>query len=111
MSLADKQCEPCQGGMPPMGKDEAQSRLAEVPGWQLSADGITLFRRFDFDDFAKALEFVNKVGAVAEDAGHHPDVSFGWGYASVVFYTHKIRGLHRNDFIMAAKTDELFSSR
>ena len=63
-------------------------------------------REFSFGDFAKSIAFVNKVGDLAEDEGHHPDITFGWGHAKVVFYTHKIKGLHENDFIMAAKVDQ-----
>ena len=78
-----------------------------MPGWELSSAGDRINRKFAFDDFVASLDFVNKVGAVAEQEGHHPDISFGWGYADVVLFTHKIKGLHENDFIMAAKVNEL----
>ena len=88
-----------------MTRAEAERFLGEVPEWSLSDDGTRIERRFPFDDFAKAQAFVNEVGDLAEEEGHHPDIAFGWGYANVVFYTHKIKGLHENDFIMAAKVD------
>jgi 4a-hydroxytetrahydrobiopterin dehydratase len=103
MSLASKQCIPCRGGMPPLNRDEAEAYLKEVPGWELSEDATRIQRNFKFKDFVTALAFVNRVADLAETEGHHPDISFGWGYCNVTLYTHKIRGLHENDFIMAAK--------
>ena len=107
MSLTQKTCVPCQGGIPPLTSKEAKEFLGQVPGWELSAASDRLNRNFKFDDFVDALAFVNKVGALAEEEGHHPDISFGWGYADIVLFTHKIKGLHENDFIMAAKISEL----
>ena len=107
MALTAKTCTPCRGGVPPLGRAEAGRLLAETPGWTLSEDATRIERSFPFPDFANALAFVDKVGALAEAEGHHPDVAFGWGYCRVVFYTHKIRGLHENDFIMAAKVNTL----
>ena len=107
MSLTQKTCVPCQGGIPPLTPDEAGEFLGQVPGWTLNDASDRLNRKFSFDDFVAALEFVNKVGALAEEEGHHPDISFGWGYADIVLFTHKIKGLHENDFIMAAKISEL----
>ena len=86
---------------------DAGALMDQVPGWGLADAGDRLQRQFKFDDFVAALEFVNRLGALAEEEGHHPDISFGWGYADVVFFTHKIKGLHENDFIMAAKTNAL----
>ena len=106
MSLTAKTCVPCQGGIPPLTRVESEQFLEEVPEWTLSDDGVWIERRFPFDDFANAQAFVNKVGDLAEEEGHHPDITFGWGYAKVIFYTHKIKGLHENDFIMAAKVDQ-----
>jgi len=108
--LTTKQCMPCRGGVPALTLDEASGYMAEVSGWTLTHEGSRIERRFGFDDFAAALAFVNKVGALAEAEGHHPDISLGWGYAAVVFYTHKISGLHENDFIMAAKTSALVNT-
>lgn len=106
MSLTAKMCVPCQGGIPPLTRVESEHFLKEVPDWVLSEDGVWIERIFSFDDFAMAQAFVNKVGDLAEKEGHHPDITFGWGYAKVILYTHKIKGLHENDFIMAAKVDQ-----
>jgi 4a-hydroxytetrahydrobiopterin dehydratase len=107
MGLIAKKCVPCQGGIPPLSRDEAENYLGEVPEWSLTHEVTRVERRFQFPDFVAAMGFVQKVGELAEDQGHHPDITFGWGYAQVVFYTHKIKGLHENDFIMAAKVDAL----
>ncbi len=109
MGLSQQSCVPCRGGVPPLTPEEARARLAEVPEWTLSDDATRLRRRFTFKGFAQALAFVNRVGDVAEQQGHHPDIAFGWGYAEVTFWTHKIGGLHDNDFIMAARVDELYA--
>ena len=107
MGLTTKTCVPCKGGVPPLTAHEAERYLGEAPGWALAAGATRIERRFTFGDFAAALDFVNKIGGLAEAEGHHPDISFGWGYCDIVFYTHKIKGLHENDFIMAAKVNEL----
>lgn len=107
MDLTAKTCVPCRGGIAPLTEAEAKGYLSEAPGWELEGSATRIERRFKFADFVAALSFVNKLGAVAEAEGHHPDISFGWGYATVVFFTHKIKGLHENDFIMAAKVNEL----
>lgn len=109
MELAQKTCTPCRGGIPPLTSSEAEALLPQASGWQLLDNGTRLERRFKFKTFAAALAFVNRVGDLAENEGHHPDISFGWGYAHVLFYTHKIGGLHENDFIMAAKVNELYT--
>ncbi|MDK3024028.1 4a-hydroxytetrahydrobiopterin dehydratase [Cupriavidus taiwanensis] len=106
-NLAAQSCTPCRGGVPPLTPDEAEALLQQAPGWEL-ADGATrLERRFSFGNFAQALAFVTGVGQLAEAQGHHPEISFGWGHATVSWRTKKIKGLHRNDFIMAVKTSEL----
>lgn len=107
MSLTEKTCVPCQGGIPPMPRAEAERLMTQVPGWKLTHLATRLERAFTFPDFAAALAFVDRVGALAEEEGHHPDICFGWGKAEVVWYTHKIGGLHENDFIMAAKVNAL----
>ncbi len=107
MGLTAKTCVPCQGGMPPLTAAEAETYLTETPGWSFDGEVTRIERRFDFSNFLAALDFVNKLGALAEKEGHHPDISFGWGYCTVVFYTHKINGLHENDFVMAAKVNAL----
>lgn len=110
MTLAQKKCIPCQGGVPPLTRDKAREYLAQTPGWSLDAEAVRLSRTFKFKNFSQALAFVNSVGAAAEAEGHHPDITFGWGYVTVTFFTHKIKGLHENDFIMAAKVDALHGS-
>ncbi len=107
MTLLQKTCVPCKGGIPPLEKEEADELLQKVHDWQMADGEHHITRTFKFNNFVSALDFVNKVGKLAEDEGHHPDITFGWGYATVVLYTHKIKGLHENDFIMAAKTEQL----
>jgi 4a-hydroxytetrahydrobiopterin dehydratase len=109
MALDAKTCTPCRGGIPPLARSEAQALLAQAPGWALDETATRISRRFTFPDFATALAFVQRVGDIAESEGHHPDIALGWGYAEVTFYTHKIKGLHENDFIMAAKVNKLGS--
>ena len=108
MSLAEKQCEPCQGGIPPLSREEAQQYLEQTPGWSLDDQATRISRDFKFKNFKQALAFVNDVGEAAEAEGHHPDIVFGWGYAGITFLTHKIKGLHENDFIMAARVNALY---
>ena len=110
MSLASKQCVPCRGGIPPLSRDDAAAYLKETPGWELASDATRIQRSFQFKDFLSALSFVNRIGELAERDAHHPDISFGWGYCSVTLYTHKIKGLHENDFILAAKINRLYQS-
>ncbi len=105
--LAAKSCTPCRGGTPPMTEQEALGYLPDAQGWELRDDGRRIERTFKFKNFKQALDFVNKTGELAEAEGHHPDITFGWGYATVSLHTHKIGGLHENDFIMAAKINEL----
>jgi 4a-hydroxytetrahydrobiopterin dehydratase len=105
MTLRVKRCTPCRGGVPPLTRSEAERMLAETPGWALNDDTTRIERTFKLPDFAAALALVNKIGEIAEAEAHHPDITFGWGYCRVVFYTHKIKGLHENDFIMAAKVN------
>ena len=107
MSLEAKQCVPCRGGIPPLSRADAERLLAETPGWSLNEAATQIERSFRFKDFAEALAFVNRVGQLAEAEDHHPDITFGWGYCRVLFQTHKIKGLHENDFIMAAKVNRL----
>lgn len=105
MSLSQKTCVPCRGGMPPMTAVEIQTHMPEVPGWILH-DG-KLLRQFTFKNFKEAIGFINTVAEVAESEGHHPDIElFGWNKVKLLWYTHKIGGLHENDFIMAAKVNQ-----
>ncbi len=108
MSLADNKCVPCRGGVPPMEKAKAEEMLSQLGnGWLLNTAGH-LERLYTFKDFAQALVFVNKVGAVAEEEGHHPDLYLAWGKCKVELWTHKINGLTESDFYMAAKADRVF---
>jgi 4a-hydroxytetrahydrobiopterin dehydratase len=109
-NLAEKTCTPCRGGVPPLTAQQAEELRAQAPEWALMDDANRIERTFRFRDFREALTFVQKVGELAESEGHHPDVSFGWGYATVSLRTKKIKGLHENDFIMAAKIDRLAQS-
>lgn len=106
MDLADKTCVPCRGGVPPLAGRELEGLARQVPGWEVVGEHH-LKREFRFTNFREALAFVNRVGTLAEEQGHHPDVSFGWGRAEVVIFTHAINGLTESDFILAAKIDIL----
>ncbi len=104
--LAARTCTPCQGGIPPMSEAQARGHMDEVPGWELTGDAAWLKRTFRFNNFREAFDLVRKVHDIAEAEGHHPDVCFGFGYATVTVQTHKIGGLHENDFILAAKIND-----
>jgi len=105
--LSDKECIPCTGAIPPLTPDEQAELLAELGnGWQV-VDAHHLYKEYPFDDFAGALAFTNKVGAMAEDVGHHPDILTAWGKVGITIFTHKIDGLTESDFILAAKIDAL----
>ncbi len=103
--LTDKTCTPCQGGAAPMAAADAERHMGQIPDWTLMDDGRRIERTWRFKDFAQAFELVKTASDLAEAEGHHPDITFGWGYATVSLYTHKIDGLHENDFILAAKLD------
>ena len=105
--LTEKTCVPCRGGAPPLTTAEAQGLLEQTPGWELRENAKRIERNYKLKNFREALGFVDRVGALAEAEGHHPDITFGWGYATISLHTHKIKGLHENDFIMAAKIDQL----
>ena len=107
MNLTKNTCVPCRGGIPPLTAGEAKALLSRTSGWSLIDGANKIERRFAFGNFAEALDFTNRVGALTETEGHHPDIRFGWGYCEALFYTHKIKGLHENDFIMAAKANGL----
>ena len=108
--LASKKCIPCEGNIPPFKKDEIHNYLKKVDGWSViedSLDGYHLTKDFKFENFLKSQDFVNKVGEIAEEEGHHPDIWFGWGYAKIKIFTHAINGLAESDFILAAKIDKI----
>ncbi len=109
MSLEDKTCVPCRGGVPPLkGKalTEIHQQLPDSADWKIINEHH-LARAFTFPNFKQALDFVNRVGALAEEQGHHPDILLAWGKAEITLWTHKIDGLTESDFIMAAKIDRL----
>jgi 4a-hydroxytetrahydrobiopterin dehydratase len=106
--LASKTCVPCRGGVPPLTGTELHNFSHQLPNWKV-IDEHHITRAFTFPDFQKALAFVNRVGAVAEEQGHHPDILLTWGKAEITLWTHKINGLTEGDFIMAAKIDQLYS--
>lgn len=106
-NLAGRKCVPCDGGIPPLEPDEIKDFLEEISkGWR-AVKNHHLVKRYEFKDFAEAWEFVNFVGEIAEEEGHHPDINFGWGYAEITIFTHAIDGLSESDFILAAKIDEI----
>jgi 4a-hydroxytetrahydrobiopterin dehydratase len=110
--LSAKTCVPCRDGVPPLKGEELAEIHKQLPQWAhwevINEHHIT--RTFTFPDFKQALDFVNRVGAIAEEQGHHPDILLTWGKAKITLWTHKIDGLTESDFIMAAKIDRLLSS-
>ena len=103
--LARKRCKPCEGGMPPLGKTRAEALLTQVPGWRLRTAKLT--RTVRFEDFLTLMEFVNDLAQLAEEQGHHPDFRVRYSRLDLELTTHAIGGLSENDFILAAKIDEL----
>src|SRR5262245_17946888 len=112
-ALTEQSCVACRRDAPTVTDEEIAELHPQVPAWELhEVDGIKrLTRVFEFENFAQALEFTDRVGELAEQEGHHPALLTEWGRVTASWWTHKIKGLHRNDFIMAAKTDELFGRR
>jgi 4a-hydroxytetrahydrobiopterin dehydratase len=104
--LAERQCVPCRGGVPPLKGDELNTLAGQLPGWEV-VNEHHLRKHFEFKNFRESLDFVNRVGELAEDQGHHPDICFGWGKAEITIWTHKIDGLTESDFVLAAKIDRL----
>ncbi len=109
MSLNTERCVACRADAPRVTDAEAAELRAQIPDWEIvEQNGIPALRRvYSFSDFAAALAFTNRVGALAEEEGHHPALLTEWGRVAVSWWTHKIRGLHRNDFVCAARTDAL----
>ena len=105
-NLASRHCVPCHGGVPRLRGQEIEPFMRELSGWEV-VEEHHLKRDYKFKNFREALAFVNRVGEVAEREGHHPDITFGWGYAQVAIHTHAIDGLSESDFILAAKLDAL----
>ncbi|MEY4464043.1 MAG: ribosomal protein [Pseudomonadota bacterium] len=104
-SLSEKKCIPCDGGVPPLQKKEIDKLLAELQSeWQVNELGH-LYKKYKFSNFIKAMEFANKIAAIAEQEAHHPDLTISWGVCNVEIWTHKINGLTESDFILAAKIE------
>ena len=106
--LAERQCVPCRGGVPPMKGEQINEMSSQLPDWQV-VNEHHLQRNYRFKDFRETLNFVNRVGELAEEQGHHPDICFGWGKADLTIWTHKIDGLTESDFVLAAKIDKLLT--
>jgi 4a-hydroxytetrahydrobiopterin dehydratase len=106
MPLADKTCVPCRGGVPPLKGEALETLQKEIRDWKVVHEHH-LYKVFPFPDFQKALDFVNRAGAIAEEQGHHPDILLSWGKAEVTIFTHKIHGLTESDFVLAAKIDRV----
>ena len=108
--LLDKKCVPCEGGVKAFDISEIHKYQKKVDGWNIVQNDKKIFllvKDFKFQNFMKSQNFINKVGEIAEKEGHHPDISFGWGYAKVKIFTHAIKGLHESDFVLAAKVDRI----
>jgi 4a-hydroxytetrahydrobiopterin dehydratase len=108
--LSAMKCVPCHKGAPPASDEQIAEYKSQVPDWEiLEVDGVKRLRRvFKFKDFAAALAFTNEIGEIAEQQDHHPTLLTEWGKVTVTWWTHAIGGLHANDFVMAAKTDQLY---
>ena len=108
--LLDKKCVPCEGGIDPFDISEIHKYQKKVDGWDIIKNNDNIFfleKNFTFKNFLESQKFVNKVGQVSENEGHHPEILFGWGYVKINITTHAIKGLSENDFILAAKIDEI----
>ena len=111
--LLDKKCVPCEGGVIPFDISEIHKYQKKVDGWSLIKNQEEIFfleKEFKFKDFLESQNFVNQVGKISEKEGHHPDITFGWGYAKIKITTHAIKGLSENDFILAAKIDKIINA-
>jgi 4a-hydroxytetrahydrobiopterin dehydratase len=107
--LLNKKCVPCEGGVIPFDTSEIHKYQKKVDGWDVLKKNHVFFlnKRFNFKNFLESLKFINHVGQISEEEGHHPDIMFGWGYAEIKITTHAIEGLSENDFILAAKIDQI----
>ena len=110
--LINKKCVPCEGGIPALDLSEIHKYQKKVDGWDVKSNEKKIYfleKKFTFKDFLTSQKFVNQVGEISENEGHHPDVLFGWGYAIIKITTHAIEGLSENDFILAAKIDQIIN--
>ena len=106
-SLTSLKCAPCSGKTPKLNFKEINKNLNKLKNWEINNDKEMIFKKFIFKSFKKALNFTNIVGQIAEEEGHHPDISLGWGYCLIMIHTHAIKGLSINDFILASKIDQI----
>ncbi len=110
--LLNKKCVPCEGGVLPFDISEIHKYQKKVDGWDITKDEKEIFflnKKFNFKNFLESQKFINDVGKISEVEGHHPDITFGWGYAEIKITTHAIKGLSENDFILAAKIDQIIN--
>ncbi len=107
--LAEKQCVPCRGGIPPLTAEEISPLTAQISDWEV-VESHHIQKTFQSENFRSALDFVNRVAEIAEEQGHHPDLYLAWGKVEVKIWTHKINGLSESDFILAAKIDRAYTS-
>ena len=110
--LINKKCVPCEGNVIPFDMSEIHKYQKKVDGWDVKSNDKKIFyleKNFRFKNFLDSQKFINKVGEISENEGHHPDINFGWGYAKILITTHAIEGLSQNDFILAAKIDQISS--
>ena len=111
--LTKKKCDPCEGGIIPFDVSEIHNYQKKVDGWDVTKDEKEIFflnKKFIFKNFFDSQKFINNVGKISEEEGHHPDITFGWGYAQIKITTHAIKGLSENDFILASKIDQIISA-
>ena len=107
MELRNQKCQACSGNTPKFDEKQISDNLSKLNSWSVNDEQKMIYKKFNFKTFKQALNFTNKVGQIADLEGHHPDISLGWGYSLVMLHTHAIQGLSINDFIIAAKIDEI----
>ena len=107
MELKNQKCQACSGNTPKFDEKQISDNLSKLNSWSVNDEQKMIYKKFNFKTFKQALIFTNKVGEIADLEGHHPDISLGWGYSLVMLHTHAIQGLSINDFIIAAKIDEI----
>ena len=106
-NLASKKCEPCSGNTPKLSLDEINKQLSNINLWSLNDNKEMIFKKFKFKNFKKTINFINLIANISEEEGHHPDITFGYGYCLIMIHTHAIKALSINDFILAAKIDNI----
>ena len=109
-SLNNQKCQPCSGNTPKMRINDVLDNLDKINNWKLNDDNEMIFKKFSFKNYKMTLDFINKIGKISEEEGHHPLLTTEWGRVTVQWWTHKIRNLHQNDFIMSSKTDDIFNA-